>query len=62
MNEDDTRIKELLDGILKDGISMGYQEKPGTFDKVIRVPEPLPSEGLRNFLSCLDDLKKSIAQ
>jgi len=55
-------FQELLNGIVKDGVAIGYQEKPGMFDKVIKVPDPLPPERLRNFVACLDDLRRNIDQ
>jgi hypothetical protein len=49
-------FQNLLDGIIKDGMSVGYQEKAASFDNVLRIAEPLPPERLRNLQECLDDL------
>lgn len=53
-------FQDLLDGIAKDGISVGYQDERGSFDKVVRVTEPLPPEALRNIYGCLGDLQQTL--
>jgi hypothetical protein len=49
-------FRNILRGILKDGVSVGYQENPGAFDKVFKIAEPLPDDSARALSSCLSDL------
>lgn len=53
---------DVLDGIVKDGVVIGYQEKPGSFDKIFEVPIPPPIEVLNKLNLCLDDLAKDATE
>jgi hypothetical protein len=52
----------ILKGILRDGISVGYQETPDKFDKVFKIVEPLPDDSARALSSCMDDLSSSLSK
>jgi hypothetical protein len=53
-------FRVLLPGIMKNGISVGYQERPNTFDKVLKVSEPLPNEAVKSLVSCMEELRAQI--
>lgn len=50
----------LLQGILRDGVSVGFQENSGNFDKVFKIAEPLPDDSKKTLLSCMNDLRSSL--
>jgi hypothetical protein len=53
-------FRTILKGILRDGLSVGYQETPGAFDKVFKVAEPLPDDSRKALWSCLHNLQSTL--
>ena len=52
---------EITKGALKDGVTVGFQEKPGTFDKVYKISDPPPLDITNKFLSCFVAMSNDIS-
>lgn len=49
---------DVLDGVVKNGVVIGYQEKPQSFDKIFEVRDPPPDDIVKKLYLCLGDLEK----
>lgn len=43
---------EIIMGAVENGITVGYQERPGTYNKVYKISEPPPLDIVTKLLSC----------
>ncbi len=49
-------FQDILKGLMENGIVVGYQEKPDTFDKVFEVKAPLPLDVQAKVIRCFDSM------
>jgi len=53
---------DILSGIVKDGVVIGYQQRAGSFDKIFEIPEPPRVELIQKLNSCLKELAKDASR
>ncbi len=55
-------FQEITFGILKDGVTVGYQEKPGTFDVTFTIATPPSGDVSLKLGSCLSEMRQRIME
>lgn len=50
---------ELVSGMLKDGVTVGFQRRPGGLDTTMTIPTPPPVETIAKLETCFENLEKT---
>lgn len=51
---------EIIMGAVENGITVGYQERPGTYNKVYKISEPPPLDIVTKLLSCFRTMQNDL--